>query len=137
MNKHLEEKLKQYITMFPEEAPIYLNIISEAMSEYKKWVDEQRNITAIHALSEMLAFDKVKKFKNQTKVPFIINTAFILFPKGNCDGHSSIVRDFYKLFVEIVKEENTLTEHKEWLISVYGTERYEWLKNLMESRNES
>lgn len=131
----LEKQLECWIETYPSQAPKYLSIISKAMENYKKKVDEDRSMKTINALTDTLMLAEIKKSKKMgQKVPFLINAAFLLFPEGNCDGHSGVCKNFFQYFVDCCKKENIMNDdNREWLLHVKGSEYYDWMKIIMEN----
>ncbi len=63
---------------------------------------------------------------------------FYLFPRGKLSAHSTVEKDMLKEFIMLCKKEDILNNknHVDWLINIKGQEYYDWVKLVLENKEE-
>jgi hypothetical protein len=131
--EELREQLFQYLSEYPEDGPEFLDIISSAMKNFKRKVTIERSKKAgdcfnIHS-GWILDSKSFKKLPNQYKFTFLIDTIFLMFPKGRVTGHSSSEIDLFNYFLALIKQKESIDYS--WMLEAKGKEMVDWFKELV------
>jgi len=129
----LKEQLFKYLSEYPEDSPEFLDTISNAMKNYKRKITVERSKKAgdcfnIHS-GWILDSKSFIKLPHNYKFTFLIDTIFLMFPKGKVTGHSSSEADLFYYFVELIKQKESIDYN--WMLQAKGKEIVDWFKELI------
>ena len=139
--RELSENLTAYLLRNPEDAPFFLNIISNALTTYKQAVKEERNGQSLESIHDLLYYSRSSKlFKSNKqsnlngKITTLISACFLMYPKANKGNGSQCMEDALAELIKLCREVNILKnpEWKSWLEE--REEKHEWLKKVLTAK---
>lgn len=138
--KKLIKQLFDYLKDRPEEATDFLNVITEALKEYRESVKKERNTLAINSIELTISFlgkesnERLHKVGADMYVPLLIDAFYYSLPDPrHLSRGSNSFKERFKEFKDMCKELSILTDEKwvSWLRDVKGQEYLEWMKKLL------
>jgi hypothetical protein len=129
--EELRDQLFDYLSKHPEDSTYFLDVVSSALKNYEKAVNEKRDIRTSNAIQKISYIIDSKTFKGLSKhdqFVILIDTLFIMFPLAKITGHSQSEINLYNYFVSLVKE---VKIDYDWFLTAKGQEVVQWMKELI------
>jgi hypothetical protein len=129
--EELRDQLFDYLSKHPEDSTYFLDVVSSALKNYEKAVNEKRDIRTSNAIQKISYIIDSKTFKGLSKHDqflILIDTLFIMFPLAKITGHSQSEINLYNYFVSLVKE---VKIDYDWFLTAKGQEVVQWMKELI------
>ncbi len=123
----LLKKVKEHLSVNPQDAPEFLDAVSSALKEYKETVKREREGLTTNAIINLISLVKPYKGKYSTYaqsdynllIPSILPALVNNFPHAKPMGNSNVEIWLYEEFVKLCRDSKYFegTKNEDWLES--------------------
>jgi hypothetical protein len=140
IKKKLIKQLHEYLKDRPEEATDFLDVVSQALKDYRESVKKERDTLAINSIGLTISFlgkesnERLHKVGADMYIPLLIDAFYYALPDPRNLNHGSVsFRERFKEFKDKCIEVSILTDEKwvSWLRDIKGKDYLEWMKKLL------